>query len=114
MEGPFKLLVYAIAALVLIGVFLMFVAPLFFTMPNLANIIFKSMDDAETGLGKSFTTEVIVNAGTGFKGETFDTRRRNVIFSCNSAQLCCPKNKQCDAAIEWSERNLFVKKNRFF
>ncbi len=105
----FKLLVFAIAAVLLLAIFYTFIAPLFFPGTNTIAEIEKSLKNAETGLGEGFGKQLTFEAGAAVRGVSFDTRTRNVVFSCNSAALCCPKGEKCSDAIEWSERRVIFR-----
>jgi len=106
METPFRLLVYTIVTITIIGLIYILLAPILFPVEDNIDAINKSLKASETGLGKSFPVNLFVREGEGFAGETFDSRFRNVVFQCNSASLCCPREKDCDLAIEWDNRIL--------
>jgi len=106
MDSAFRLLVYAIvAALVLFLAYRIF-QPFIFPEPDSIAVIEQNLKAGETGLGLGFTSEILVKTGEGFTGETFDTRTRNVAFQCNSASVCCPREKECNLAVEWDRRRV--------
>ncbi len=111
MQGPFKLLVYAIAALAIIALFYSLVYPLLFPTEESIEIIEKSLRASETGQGMSFTTNIFFHQGEGIQGETFDTKTRNVAFQCNGTNYCCPQGTECPLAVEWDNRSLKFNKS---
>ena len=112
MPNPFKLLVMAIAAVLLLMVFFAFIAPLFFQKPDPAEQISLLLLNAETLLGKGSSNTVYFNSGSAFQGISFDSPLRNANFSCNSATICCPKGAKCSAAVEWDDRKIIFNEAR--
>ncbi len=112
MPNPFKLLVMAIAAVLLLMVFFAFIAPLFFPKPDPAEQISLLLLNAETLLGKGSSNTVYFNTGIAFQGISFDNPLRSINFSCNSATICCPKGAKCSAAIEWDDRKIIFSETR--
>jgi hypothetical protein len=112
MPNPFKLLVMAIAAVLLLMVFFAFIAPLFFPKPDPAEQISLLLLNAETLLGKGSSNTVYFNSGSAFQGISFDSPLRNANFSCNSATICCPKGAKCPAAVEWDDRKIIFSEAR--
>jgi hypothetical protein len=113
MDAPFRLLVYSIAALAVIGLFYYLIYPLLLPPENSIEIIEKSLRTSETGNGMSFTSEIFFRDGDGIQGETFDTKTRNVAFQCNGTTYCCPQGTECPLAIEWDKRKVEFNKPGF-
>jgi hypothetical protein len=111
MDGPMKMLVYAIATAMIISLLYIFVFPLAFPPQNSVALIERNLTASETGLGKGFSVEITAGQGNGFTGETFDSSTRNVIFNCNSASQCCPQGEECGLAVEWNSRVIKSNKN---
>ncbi|MDP2974529.1 MAG: hypothetical protein Q8N60_05750 [Candidatus Diapherotrites archaeon] len=112
MPNPFKLLVMAIATVLLLMVFFAFIAPMFFPKQDPAEQISLMLLNAETLLGKGSSNTVQFNSGSAFQGISFDSPVRSVNFSCNSATICCPKGAKCPAAIEWDDRKIIFNEAR--
>ena len=112
MDGPMKLLVYSIAAIVIISILVLYIFPMFFPEANNLAIFENNLKAAETGLGVGFTNELELKQGDGFGGETFDSLTRNIIFQCNSSTLCCPQGQECDLAIEWDSKMVKFNKTK--
>ncbi len=110
--NSFKLLVYAIVTIAVAALVYLIMQPLLFPPQENIALIERSLQASETGLGTGFRTEVGVQAGEGFTGQTFDSRLRNVAFQCNSGSLCCPREEKCDLAIEWDNRKVEFKQGR--
>ncbi len=112
MDSSFRLLVYAIAAVLFIWLFMGYIAPLFFPGHDPATEIGKMLEEAEMVLGRGKSNKLLFNGGSSFKGKSFDSPIRNVVFECNSASLCCPKGVSCNSAIEWDERTILFQETR--
>ena len=107
-----RLLVYSIAAIIIISILVLYIFPMFSPEGNNLAIFENNLKAAETGLGIGFTSELEVKQGDGFGGETFDSTTKNVIFQCNSSTLCCPQGQECDLAIEWDSKMVKFNKTK--
>ncbi len=111
MGGPFKLLVYAVAAMAIIALFFTYILPLFFQSGNPTAVLNNNLSVAETTLGKSVTGAILFDE-MSFSGATFDADNRSVAFECNSAAICCnlrERGEECTQKIEWDERRIKIK-----
>jgi len=111
----FKLIVYAIAALALIGLILV-IANAFFQGTDLVNEINEQLRKAEIDLGKLKTKNFNVKETT-LQAKAFETNNRNIVFQCNDLKYCCDKsplnelNTACNKNIVWNEKKVLIKKN---
>ena len=103
----FKLVVYAIIALILIN-FILGLRPLFEKREDPNKILLDMLEYSqfETKLGKMTNKYIEIDSGTTLRGEHFDTKQRSVAFRCNSKLMCCEKKQEC-GKIKWDERRIF-------
>ncbi|MBN2067198.1 MAG: hypothetical protein JW744_01895 [Candidatus Diapherotrites archaeon] len=113
MNSGFRLLIYAIAAVLLAWLFITYFGPLFFPPSDPALQIGAALDEAEIALGKARTRNVLFSGGTLIQGSSFDSSLRNVNFMCNSSSICCPKGVSCSASIEWDDRKIKINETRY-
>ncbi len=112
MDSAMKLLVYSIAAIVIIALLTMIIFPGVLPTGNNLAVFENNLKAAEVGLGVGFTSEIEVKEDDGFGGETFDSRTKNVIFQCNDSMLCCPQGQECDSTIEWDSKEIEFNKTK--
>ncbi len=111
MDGPFKLLVYALAAVAILAVFFAVIQPFFFRTTDPIDLLTKNLAVAETSRGTGITEnatfpEIVMT------GATFDSDNRSVAFECNDGVLCCDigqRDENCTNKVAWSERYVEVK-----
>jgi len=106
MPSAFRLLAYAIVTVLVIWLAYQIMTPFLWPAENNIDVLERSLKASETALGQGFSNEIIVQAGEGFSGETFDSKFRNAAFQCNNATLCCPQKESCGFAIEWDGRKV--------
>jgi len=107
----FKFFVYAIVAVLVLWVFVTFMAPLFFPQENALELLETSLGRAEAAPGKGFVQTLLLEESQ-FLGQTFDSDRRSVAFECNNPEICCfeaEKGEDCSKKIEWDSRKIRVK-----
>ncbi len=88
MDAPFRILVYAIAAILLIMIFLNYVVPYFLQAQDVEKEIGTLLTKAEFSLGKYKSASIQLAAGAVLKEAIFNSSNRVVGFRCNSAELC--------------------------
>ncbi|MAG22361.1 MAG: hypothetical protein CL943_03610 [Candidatus Diapherotrites archaeon] len=110
MASPFRLLVYAIGAMLLIGLFVTYIAPLFSQQQDPIEIMHTSLNVAETNLGVGHNQNIVFEEIV-FSALSFDTDNRSVAFECNDPRFCCNKGEQddkCTQKIVWDERKVEI------
>ncbi|MCX6799295.1 MAG: hypothetical protein NTW59_04345 [Candidatus Diapherotrites archaeon] len=105
---PFRILVYAITAALLLWIFFVYFLPFFFPQQDPVELIGKSLGVAEIELGKGFSSGIKFPGQSAISTAAFNNSRRNVIFQCNSEE-CCPLDEECGGGIEWNSSRVSFK-----
>jgi len=100
-NNTFRLMVLAIVAVALIGIFIYQFSDFFKMKKNAEDEVKKKLDEAETDLGHfkskigSFEQEHTIQA------MAFESTNRSIVFECNSELFCCAEGEKCEKSIEW-------------
>ena len=97
MPNVFRILIYAVAAIAVLWVFLTYFAPYFFLQEDIAEKMSEGLETAEIQEGNLIKKNFIFKEGDALSAKTFDSSIRNVIFVCNNPSLCCGEIQVCPA-----------------
>jgi len=108
----FKVLVSAIAAMLILALVFFYLIPFFFPVKDPKPILEAGLENAELELGSYKCTKIAFPAERSFIGRNFDTSLRSVTFECNDNLICCGINDpQCNK-IAWDERRILINQAR--
>ena len=105
--SPFRLLIYAIAALTILFLFFNYFLIYFFPSSVTAEKIHEFLDIAETQDGQYISKQIAFSQNETLAAKAFDTSARSVSFRCLSGTECCTVSEptqSCKVAV--SPRNI--------
>jgi len=105
--SPFRLLIYAIIAIALISLIILFVFPLLEEKEDAFKEIETAIEKAEQQEGKAVEQKEILFREGSINTKNFEQKSRLVWFECNSPALCCDKNFECGKGVRWNDRAVF-------
>ncbi|MBI4053355.1 MAG: M23 family metallopeptidase [Candidatus Diapherotrites archaeon] len=106
MADTLKIVVVAIAAAALLGIFAATFGPLFNKDQAITLVVERQLTAAEQRLGVENTVEnVVIKPDETIQAKTYESDKRSVAFECNNPQVCCPKGQAC-GRIKWDERSV--------
>src|SRR3989344_7105973 len=106
MADTLKIVVVAIAAAALLGIFAVTFGPLFDRDQAITLVVERQLLASEQRLGVENTVEnVVIKPDEAIQAKTYESDKRSVAFECNNPQVCCPKGQAC-GKIKWDERSV--------